>query len=281
MSEENLPAVQEQTPKVPVAMTEEGVALTSLEDAWRFAQGVIQGRMAPKGVTHPGAVVALIQAGRELGLPPMQALSNLTFINGRLGIMGDAARALIHQKKLAYEGLRVTYEGTPYEDDFAAIVTSRRVGEVTPVSTRFSVADAKKAHLWDKSGPWSEYPKRMLMYRALGFHVRDQYPDVMMGATLTEELRDHPDRNVKGRPERDVTPPAGPDPLLAEEPVIEPEIVDTGLELEEEPMYQPGAMEEEEFALEPPPDCDHPDGFSATEDSPVPICIHCGVVQDG
>jgi hypothetical protein len=214
-------ALQESAPqatesKVPVLMGDRGLDLSSLDAAWRFAKGVIQGRMAPKGITEPGAVVALMEAGYELGLPPMFALSNLTFINGRLGIMGDAAKALIRSsgKLRAGTGFAVRYEGKG--DDKRAIVTSHRFDEVEPVSHEFSVADAKLAKLWEKSGPWTEYPKRMLMYRALGFHVRDQYPEVLMGAGLTEELRDiEPGpKGPKGRTEKEINPPVGKDPLL-------------------------------------------------------------------
>lgn len=207
------PAIAE--PKVPVLMGHRGLDLSSLDAAWRFAQGIVQGGMAPKGIREPGAVVAIIEAGMELGLPAMFALSHLTFINGKLGIMGDAAKALVlNSGKLDKRtGIRVRYEGQG--DELRAIVTSHRLGEVEPVSHEFSVADAKKAKLWGKSGPWTEYPGRMLMYRALGFHVRDQYPDVMMGVGLREELEDYPEAGPKGRPERDVTPPKGADPLLA------------------------------------------------------------------
>lgn len=293
-------------PTVPVLMGERGVDLSSLEAAWRFAQGVISGGMAPKGMREPGAVVAIIEAGMELGLPPMFALSNLTFINGKLGIMGDAARALIRQKKKLRDGtgIDVSYEGEPYEDDFKAVVTSWRKEEAEPVSHDFSVADAKKANLWGKSGPWSEYPKRMLMYRALGFHVRDQYPDVMMGAAIAEEIEDYP-ANPKGRPEREVNPPEGKDPLLvvaekasgtatapaAEEPedaeVVPPE---PEPEPEDDPEGKkgpeadpgPGAEEGEPgFALEPPPDCTHPEGFAGTEERPEAHCVHCGEPEAG
>lgn len=213
MNEKTQDAPAVAVPKLPVLMGDRGLNLSGLDEAWRFAQGVIQGGMAPKGIREPGAVVAIIEAGFELGLPPMFALSNLTFINGRLGIMGDAAKALVHStgKLRKGTGFGVEYEGEG--DSLKAIVTSHREGEVDPVSHEFSVKDAKTAKLWGKAGPWSEYPKRMLMYRALGFHVRDQYPDVMMGAALTEELKDYP-VNPKGRPERDVTPPADKDPLL-------------------------------------------------------------------
>jgi hypothetical protein len=271
-------------------MGERGLNLVSLDAAWRFAQGIIRGRMAPKGITEPGAVVAIIEAGMELGLPPMFALSNLTFINGRLGIMGDAAKALIRTKKKLREGTSITvrYEGTG--EDLAAVVTSHRADEMEPVSTTFGVADAKKAKLWGKAGPWSEYPKRMLYYRALGFHVRDQYPDVLMGTVLREELDDYPEdayRGPKGHAERDVTPKAAePDPLLSgtwqptPSPTAGPPAQPSQPSEAETVAFEPEPPTEEPFALEPPPDCDHPDGFSRMGEEGPLTCVHCGEVRD-
>jgi hypothetical protein len=57
---------------------------------------------------------------------------------------------------------------------------------------RFSVADAKRAGLWGKSGPWTQYPRRMLQLRARGFALRDAFPDVLKGLVTAEEAQDYP-----------------------------------------------------------------------------------------
>src|SRR5690606_3367586 len=43
--------------------------------------------------------------------------------------------------------------------------------------------------LWGKSGPWQQYPKRMLQWRARGWAIRDAAPHALFGMTA-EELRD-------------------------------------------------------------------------------------------
>jgi len=53
---------------------------------------------------------------------------------------------------------------------------------------RFSVSDAKAANLWGKSGPWTNYPKRMLELRARAFALRNMFPDVLLGCAIAEEL---------------------------------------------------------------------------------------------
>lgn len=198
------------------------------ESAQRFAKGLIEGGMVPKTITSPGAVLGIMQAGKELGLPPMYALSNLTFTNGRLGIMGDAAKALIRNSGVLKPGTDFdeTYSGAEFTSEWKCTVTAHRDGQPKPFVASFSLADAVIARLvrlnngqvfskarggeWGDSGPWSTYTKRMLKYRALGFLVRDHFSDVIGGLTTTEELRDYGSMGEYG----EATPPQEPDPLL-------------------------------------------------------------------
>lgn len=205
-----------------------------LDSMIRFANGLVDAGMAPKGVSKPGAVVGLLEAGRELGLAPMYALSNLTFTNGRLGIMGDAAKALVRARGVLKPGtdFEAIYEGDENTPSWTCTVTAWRDGQPKPFSCSFSIQDAITAGLvriwqgkvqsktrdgWGDSGPWATYTQRMLMYRALGFLCRDRFSDVLGGAVLTEELRDYPTTDHRAE-----SAPAGPDPLLAqaEEAVI-------------------------------------------------------------
>ena len=63
--------------------------------------------------------------------------------------------------------------------------------------------DAQKAGLQGKSGPWSQYPKRMRQMRARAFALRDVFPDVLRGMPIAEEVMDTP-------AERDITPRSQP-----------------------------------------------------------------------
>jgi hypothetical protein len=57
---------------------------------------------------------------------------------------------------------------------------------------RFSMADAKRAGLAGKSGPWSQYPARMLTLRARGFALRNAFADALRGLITAEEAQDYP-----------------------------------------------------------------------------------------
>jgi len=199
-----------------IAMGQRGVSLTSMEDAWRFCRALEESGLAPKGMKTP-AIFAVVQAGAELGLTPFRALSNMKAINGRVGPMGALAKALIRQANVLEPGtgFKEKYTGTAGEDDWTAHFSTLRRGEADVYTTSFSVKDAKRAGLWGKPGPWSQYPKRMLMWRAIGFHMDDYYSDILMGFHVAEVLEDYP---MEHRIPIVMEPKEVPDedPLLAE-----------------------------------------------------------------
>jgi len=116
----------------------------------------------------------------EVGLPPMRALQSIATINGKPAIYGDAQLALTRKSGLL-EVFEESYEGEEGSDGFTAICTVKRRGDAEATVEKFSVADAKKAKLWGKVGPWVTHPKRMLRYKARAFALRDKFADVLLG----------------------------------------------------------------------------------------------------
>jgi hypothetical protein len=183
--------------KTPINYGAQGVKLASLEDAFRFANAIVASGFAPRGMEKPEAVLVAIQLGAELGLTPMAALQNTAVINGRPAIYGDAALALVRASGLL-ESFNEEEVGEAGKDTFGIKVTATRRDGSKGCET-FTVADAKAAKLWGKSGPWTDYPRRMLKFRARGFVLRDVFGDVLKGLRTAEEVRDYPE-------ERNITP---------------------------------------------------------------------------
>jgi len=144
--------------------------------------------------TSIAAIVIALQYGSQVGLMGLTALQEITIIRGKPGLSGDATKALIKQSGLI-EKWEESHVGEEFEDDFIHQVVVKRKGEKEQTH-KFSVGDAKRAKLWGKTGPWTEYPKRMLMYRNIGFIGRDVFPDIMKGFKVTEELTDYPAEGV-------------------------------------------------------------------------------------
>ena len=180
-------------PKTQIALASTGLQLTTLNDLWRFAECVKSSGFAPKGYETPEAVFVGVQFGAEIGLTPMQSLQNIAVIQGRPSIWGDAAKALVLSSGLC-EGFseKLTGEG----DAMVATCTVKRKGFDEPIVASFSVHDAKRASLWGKQGPWTQYPKRMLQLRARSFALRDGFPDVLKGLSTREEAQDTADHEA-------------------------------------------------------------------------------------
>lgn len=196
---------------------------TTIQEAMRFSEILASSTMVPRDFQgKPGNVLVALQWGREVGLGPLQALQNIAVINGRPSIWGDAALALVrgHPDCLSVqEGV----EGEGEARQGWCEVTRR--GEA-PQRRTFSVADAKRAGLWGKSGPWQQYPDRMLQLRARGFAIRDAFPDALRGVITREEAEDTPPepRHVENLAVAPVAPAAPPaPPAEAPLPLVAPD----------------------------------------------------------
>jgi hypothetical protein len=194
-----------------------GLALQTMGEAMQFAQMVAKSDFAPKDFKgKPESCLLAIQHGSEIGLSPMQSLQNIACINGRPSIWGDAALALCLASPVC-DGIHETIEGDG--DNMTAVCKTSRKGKDANVVGRFSVADAKKAGLWGKAGPWTQYPKRMLQLRARGFALRDAFPDVLKGLITAEEAQDYPKPEPVARPPVEYRPKLdAPQVALSEDP---------------------------------------------------------------
>jgi len=167
-----------------------GLALATFDDAFRFSKMVAASEFAPKDFRNkPESCLLAIQHGSEVGLSPMQSLQSIAVINGRPTIWGDAALALVQASPVC-EYVREYIEGEG--DALVAVCEAKRRGYPAPTTVRFSVADAKKAGLWGKSGPWQQYPTRMMTLRARGFALRNAFADALRGLITAEEAQDYP-----------------------------------------------------------------------------------------
>lgn len=202
--------------KTPIRMESRGIVLGSMDELARFAQTVCDSGLAPKGLTTPQAVAIAVQMGLEVGLSPMAALQNIAVINGRPTIWGDAMLAVcrntgemdVFSEWYESGGVRVNRSPSKWSDADCAVCLVKRAGQEEQ-ETSFSVSDAKLAGLWGKAGPWTQYPARMLRFRARSFALRDQFGDALRGLTAAEEALDEP-INVTPRPAFTAAPEVQP-----------------------------------------------------------------------
>jgi len=189
MTEAHVTEKPECKPQLVVGRTMGGLVPRNVEELWRFAQMVAASGMAPKGLDRPEAVAVAITMGMEVGLAPMAAVQNIAVINGRPAVWGDAALGLVMAS-----GLLAEFSETPIEDGQGNVVGYQcravRRGIPEPIVRRFTRDQAKLAGLAGKSGPWSQYPERMMQMRARSWCLRDGFADVLRGLSIREEVQD-------------------------------------------------------------------------------------------
>ena len=152
----------------------------------QIAEIVSKSGMVPKDyIGKPGNVLVAVQMGVEIGLKPMQSLQNISVINGRPSVWGDALLALVKSSK-ACEYIIEEFS----EDGKIAYCEVKRFGEPKAQRRSFSMEDAKIAGLLTKDN-WSKYPKRMIQLRARAWALRDVFPDILAGMQVAEEQEDY------------------------------------------------------------------------------------------
>ena len=189
----------------------------NMDEALRMAEMLSRSQMIPKAYQgKPQDALVAMMMGSELGLNPIQSLQNIALVNGKPSIFGDALAALMLNHP-AFGGMEEDFDDA---SQTAKCTVWRKGG---PRHTQsFSEADARKAGLWGKAGPWAQYPKRMLQMRARGFAIRSQFADALAGLITREEAEDMPvERNITPMPNSvplDIPPQAPvrqPEPLPA------------------------------------------------------------------
>lgn len=162
----------------------------ALPEALAAGKVIIDSGFGPKDCKGPASIVVAVAMGARLGLDPFTAIHGIAVVNGRPSLFGDALLAVC-QNHPDWQDFEETWSGQKYNDDFTAHCTVMRKNR-KPKTETFSVADAKKAGLWGKAGPWSAQPQRMMMMRARAFALRGAFGDALAGFHAREEMDDEP-----------------------------------------------------------------------------------------
>jgi hypothetical protein len=177
----------------------------TIEEGFRLATAIDKSGLAPSTLKGPERILIAIMHGLEVGLAPMQAIQKIAVINGRPALWGDAVPALLWSRGFKIE------EG--FADGIATCTVIRPDG--TRITRTFTEADAKKAGLLGKPGPWQQFPQRMLAMRARAFAARDGAADALSGLYVAEELADSPE-TIDAAPKRKSSSAAKKDGVTVE-----------------------------------------------------------------
>lgn len=133
----------------------------------------------PRTVRAEEQVITILVKRYELGIPPMEALTGISVIDGKPAVSPQLMLALINRsgqlQDLAIDG-----------DDIRYRVAMTRRGR-RPHTETFTLDDARRMGLADKPN-WRQQPRVMLRWRAVSACARVVFPDVVSGLYTPEEM---------------------------------------------------------------------------------------------
>lgn len=167
---------QSEAPQAPAAF------LHSLQEVREFAEIVLQSEMF-KDVKSAAQAVVKIARGRELGLGPMESLSSLHVVEGKVTMSAQLMAALAQRAGFRYKVTELT-------DQICRLMWYDAEGEQLGPS-EFTMHDAHRAGL-TKRQSWRKYPKAMLQARALAAGARLYAAAALLGVYDPDELAPDP-----------------------------------------------------------------------------------------
>lgn len=154
------------------------------------SQMLVTSGMLPKDINTPQKAMAIMMKGHELGIPPMQAFSQISVIKGKPTVSPELMLALILRR---FPETVINYE--QLDNDGCVMIVTRAPSKAQKFS--FTMQDAKNAGLTGKDN-WRKYARAMLRSRCVSEMARSLFPDVIMGASYTaEEMGVNTDENCQ------------------------------------------------------------------------------------
>jgi hypothetical protein len=154
------------------------------------AQTLVKSGFLPDHVNTPEKALAIMQRGRELGIPPMLALGSISIIKGKPVLAADLMAGLVYRAiDQRGDGLLDIIASTPGE----CVIRYRRWGQREAREYQYTWDDAVRAGA-DKSNPtYRAHPAAMLRARAISAVCRMAFADVVGGIYTPEEIATIPD----------------------------------------------------------------------------------------
>lgn len=152
-----------------------------LDDQLKQAEMFIKSGFFPKHIDTPQKAIVIIQKGKELGLPKIEALSKISVINGQPCTKVETLLGLARRTG-QLEDLIIKDHQTYCE------VTIKRKGQ-SPHTCRFGDDEATAMGLTGKDN-YKKQKGTMYQWRSLSKNLRVTFPDAIGGLYLEEEIAD-------------------------------------------------------------------------------------------
>lgn len=159
-------------------------SLIPFGDEWRAmqeqAEVLVASGFLPEALDTPNKVLTVLLAGRELGIPPMQAIRGIHVVKGRPSLSAELMLALAYQNIAGFK-----FKVDASNEQLCRVTGQRPGGD--PITQTFSLSDAQRAGLTNGDN-WRKYPAAMLRARAISALLRVVAPDAIRGIYTPEEI---------------------------------------------------------------------------------------------
>lgn len=150
-----------------------------------LAKVLIDAGACPVGLKTQAQVMVALQAGREVGLSPINALNSFYIVKGKVAIYGDSAIAVVLR-----DGHQIDWGKC---DGSSANVKITRGDNKKSMEATFTFQEAENKKLTtyadgSKNPFWQKYPENMLKFKAFGSIARFIVADSLRGMSIKEEL---------------------------------------------------------------------------------------------
>jgi hypothetical protein len=143
------------------------------------ANELIKSNFLPASIKTPEQAMMIILKGRELGIPPIQALSQIAVIQGKPTM---SAELMLSQIMRLHPRTKISFSERSNE---VCTIKVQRYG-CEPSVFSYTIGDAEKAGLLLKDS-WRKYPRAMLHARAVSEMARSLFADAISGVSYTPE----------------------------------------------------------------------------------------------
>lgn len=165
------------------------ITVRNMDDLARFAKMAASSGLF--GDVKDAAQAAVkVAAGAELGLGPIQSLTGLHVMKGKVTLGANLQAALARRAGYSW---RIIEHTTDVCRLMWVSPTGDEMGEVA-----FSMEDARRANLGGDN--WRKHPKNMLFARAITNAIRWMCPEIAIGVYEPDEVEDAPPAPTRPSP---------------------------------------------------------------------------------
>ncbi len=153
--------------------------LASMDECLKWGELAKKAAFVPQAMTPQQAAI-IVEYGREMGIPPIQALKMMSFIQGKLCMEVQMQLALARK-------VGVTIKSVESTATFCKVTLIRGSEEV---STEYTIEQAKNAGLVREGSTWIKHPTDMLWARACGRGLKRIASDAVLGLLSPDEAEE-------------------------------------------------------------------------------------------